>query len=116
MHKEHLSGCTFASLSRVLLALFTLALGITLVAPQSVSAQTYQVIHNFTGGGDGGSPPYTLAADPSGHFFGTVSLGGPTGSGDVFKLIHSSGGWVVTPLYAFSGQDGQAGWGVTLDH
>ena len=90
------------------------AVAFALVVAQFASAQTYQVLHNFTGNGDGGLPPYTLAQDSAGHLFGTANMGGQNGAGIVFKFTHTNSNWVLSPLYNFSDQDGQPGWGVTL--
>jgi hypothetical protein len=79
-------------------------------------AQTFQVLHNFTNGGDGGTPPYTLAEDSTGHFFGTAATGGAFNNGIVFKFAQVNSGWVLTPLYSFSDHDGSSGWGLTLAH
>lgn len=96
------------------LPLMALALYAMLVTPHTAQAQNFQVLHNFTGGGDGGSPPYTLARDAGGHFYGTANQGGANGAGIVFKFAQVDSGWELTPVYNFSGQDGQPGWGVTL--
>lgn len=80
------------------------------------AATGFEVIHDFTGGVDGGVPGYTLAIDRKGHFVGTANLGGTHGDGTVFKLIHKKSGWTIVPLYNFTDQDGQPGWGVTLAH
>ena len=89
---------------------FTSALLLT----QFAAAQTFQVLHNFTGGFDGATPPYTLAQDNAGHLYGTANMGGRNGTGVVFRFEHVNSGWVLTPLYNFSDQDGQPGWGLTL--
>lgn len=91
-----------------------LAFASALVLTQFASAQTFQVLHNFTGGYDGGTPPYTLTQDAAGHFFGTASMGGKNGDGTVFRFERVNANWVLLPAYNFSGQDGQPGWGVTL--
>jgi uncharacterized repeat protein (TIGR03803 family) len=100
------------AVNRSLLAILTLVLLIAI--SQHASAQTFQVIHNFTGGSDGGIPPYTLSQDASGHLYGTANSGGQNGYGLVFRFSHVNSGWVLVPLYSFSGTDGQPGWGVTL--
>jgi len=84
-----------------------LALGIVFVvaiaATQAAQAQTYQVIHNFTGAGDGVNPRAGLTKDAAGNLYGTTRDGGKYGLGVVFKLAHKSSGWVLTPLYSFAG-------------
>ena len=76
-------------------------------------AQTYTVIHNFTGGGDGGSPQAGLTLGGTETLYGTTEGGGgiegdncfplTNGCGLVFKIAHEAGGWVLTPLYPFPG-------------
>ncbi|MFZ0312829.1 MAG: choice-of-anchor tandem repeat GloVer-containing protein [Candidatus Korobacteraceae bacterium] len=86
---------------------------ILLVAAATAQGQTYQVLHTFTGGADGGSPFAGLTQDSAGNFYGTTTYGGqvtstcPDGCGVVFKLAHSGEGWVLTPIYTFQGgEDG----------
>lgn len=85
-----------------------------LLLAQTAAAQTFQVLHDFTGGLDGGTPPYTLAQDSAGRLYGTANSGGQNGTGVVFRFQRMNSVWVLTPLYDFSGQDGQPGWGVTV--
>lgn len=72
-------------------------------APPSPT-QTYNVIYNFTGAGDGGGGT-ALVVDAAGTLYGTTG-GGPFDAGTVFKLKHNALGWLYTRLYAFSGPDG----------
>ena len=44
------------------------------------------VLHNFTGGADGGYPRSGLIVDANGNFYGTTLSGGASGQGTVFKL------------------------------
>ncbi|MGH6876547.1 MAG: choice-of-anchor tandem repeat GloVer-containing protein, partial [Rhizomicrobium sp.] len=78
------------------------------------SAHGFQIVHNFTNGADGGVPPYTLVLDKKGRLLGTASQGGKHGAGIVFGLKRKKSDWTLTPLYNFSGTDGQPGWGLTL--
>jgi uncharacterized repeat protein (TIGR03803 family) len=88
----------------VFLALFT-ALG---TLPLPANAQTFTVLHAFTGGLDGGGP-YTGAVDAAGNFYGTTSSGGTRqqncqyGCGIVFKLAQRNGAWILSTLYNFTG-------------
>jgi len=86
-------------------------------------AQTYTIIHTFTGGADGETPDSTLAIDAAGNLYGTTARGGNNngncdggiGCGVVFKLKHAGSGWVLTPLYSFNGgTDGSAPGGVVF--
>src|SRR4051812_33772807 len=74
------------------------------------AAQSFAVIHDFTGGADGAVPGYTLLNDGKG-FIGAANQGG-AGYGAVFRLAQKSGAWTVKPLYDFTGDEGQPGWGV----
>jgi hypothetical protein len=80
-----------------------------------VFAHGFQVIYNFTNGADGGVPPYTLALDKKGRLLGTANQGGTEGAGIIFRMAEKKTGWFVTPLYNFNGNDGQPGWGLTLN-
>jgi uncharacterized repeat protein (TIGR03803 family) len=97
-------------------AIAALAIAIVLalitVVPQVAQAQTYKVIHNFTGGNDGSYPQSGLALDQGGNLYGTASVGGTYGNGTVFRLVHSGSNWVFFPLYNFKGgYDGDAPFG-----
>jgi uncharacterized repeat protein (TIGR03803 family) len=73
------------------------ALG-AVVVPQA-KAQSFSVIHNFTGGSDGANPlgGFFIAGD---ELYGTASSGGSSGVGVVFRL-NTSG--EETVLHEFSG-------------
>jgi uncharacterized repeat protein (TIGR03803 family) len=95
---------------------FLLALFCTLMffALPPAQAQTFQVLHNFTGGRDGAGPTDGLTIDRNGNLYGTASAGGNqlygcsngwgmTGCGAVFELARSGSGWLLRPLYDFQG-------------
>ena len=82
----------------------------SIVGMARLDAQTFTVIHNFTGGSDGGTPMAGLTIDGAGNLLGTANFGGVTGGncgsngcGLVYKLTNRSSGWVLTPLYPFQG-------------
>jgi len=79
---------------------------VTFVAPPSY-AQTFTVLHTFTGGADGANPIAGLTPD-HGSFYGTtaaggLSSGGGNGHGVVFRMQLHGSSWILTPLYNFSG-------------
>jgi uncharacterized repeat protein (TIGR03803 family) len=77
---------------------------------QSIQAQTYQIIHSFTGGQDGAYPYAGLTLDKGGNLYGTAGYGGG-GSGTVYQLRHKGSGWTFNLLYSFGGPgDGGVPW------
>jgi len=80
----------------------TIVLCLAVFVAKSAQAQTYTVIHTFTGGLDGTSPYAGLTMDRGGNLYGTAYSGG-IGQGTVFKLKHSGSSWIFTPLYEFQG-------------
>lgn len=88
---------------------FALALCL-LTSGQPARAQTYTVIHNFTGGSAGAYPYAGLTIDGRGNLYGTTDQGGQglcppanNGCGIVFKMSHVGSGWVFNPIYKFGG-------------
>jgi uncharacterized repeat protein (TIGR03803 family) len=79
------------------------------VAAPAAQAQTYTIIHDFTGGGDGGNPFTGLTIDAAGSLYGTTTAGGNHGAGVIFKLKHGGSGWRFTPIYTFTGGSDGAG-------
>src|SRR5580658_972448 len=67
-----------------------------------VQAQSFTVLHNFSGGGDGANPLAGLSMDLAGNLYGTASLGG-LGYGTVYKLAPHGSSWTLNPLYQFHG-------------
>lgn len=99
-------------LSRTVAMFAALVCWAILLVP-ATQAQTFQVIHTFTGGNDGSIPLAGLTIDRAGNLYGTASGGGVTGPcgsygcGIAFRLKSSPSGWTMTPLHAFQkGTDG----------
>ena len=78
---------------------------LTVVATQPAQAQTFNAIHNFTCGSDGGNPFAGLTMDKAGNLYGSAIdfRCDPTGYGTVYQLKHKGSGWTVNPLYSFTG-------------
>jgi uncharacterized repeat protein (TIGR03803 family) len=76
---------------------------------QTAQSQTYNVIHNFTGGEDGAYPYAGLTINAAGNMmYGTTFGGGANGYGTVFSLHNSGASWALRPLYPFAGgNDGE---------
>ncbi len=83
-----------------------------ILAATALQAQTYTVIHDFTGGQDGGTPMAGLTVERAGSLLGTANFGGTiggncgaSGCGLVYKLAKRNSNWMLTPLYDFQGGD-----------
>jgi uncharacterized repeat protein (TIGR03803 family) len=76
---------------------------LTSVAVPRAQAQTFSVLHTFTGETDGANPMAGVTLDEEGHLYGTTYFGGTHDCGVVFKLSHQGSGWVLTSLYSFAG-------------
>lgn len=83
-----------------------------IIAASEAQAQTFQVLHTFTGGDDGASPVVGLTMDRAGNLYGTAQYGGTgqciggastPGCGTVFKLTRKGSGWTFATLYSFQG-------------
>ncbi len=112
----------------VLVTACFLAIFVTgILAVPAAQAQTFTVLHNFTGGSDGANPLDGLTIDRNGNLYGTASAGGnqaygctgsygTTGCGAVFELARSGTGWILRALYDFQGgnDSGNPGYGVVF--
>jgi uncharacterized repeat protein (TIGR03803 family) len=92
-----------------------IAFGLTVGAAQSARAQTFTVLHAFTGGADGSTPQGVgLTMDAAGNLYGGAAYGGQTGQcsyqgscGAIYKLSRKGSGWIFNTLYEFTGSDGE---------
>ncbi len=85
----------------------TLLLSVLLFFATAVQAQSFSVIHNFSGNSDGSYPFTGLTIDSAGHLYGTTYSGGSGHRGTVFSMNTSGAGF--TTLYGFSGGSDGAG-------
>ena len=99
--EQHSISTLLSSLPKTAFALAVVCF-LTIVEPRLVQAQTFTVIHTFTGVPDGAHPQAGLRIDESGNLYGTAE-GGGVGYGTVFKLVPRNSHWVFTPLYQFAG-------------
>jgi hypothetical protein len=77
--------------------------------PSGKGSWTETVLHDFTGGSDGGYPAGTVTLGPNGVLYGVGSYSGvANASGVVFELSESGGVWSETVLYTFPGYKGDA--------
>lgn len=80
------SGLTKTALASILFALVFIS---------AMHAQTFSVIHAFSGGGDGYQPYAGLTIDQAGNLYGTTT---EYVGGTAFKMRQVNGGWVLYPL------------------
>src|SRR5271165_6707246 len=85
------------AMGKLMLA-FASCIGLLVATPQA-GAQTFSVVHNFTGGSDGAYPMNGFTANGK-NLFGTTSSGGASGVGVIFKISTSG---AETVLHAFTG-------------
>jgi uncharacterized repeat protein (TIGR03803 family) len=85
------------------------------LSSQSNGTYSFSILHSFTGP-DGAYPTYGVAIDSGGNLYGTTQLGGvrrsvctneSAGCGVVYELSPSSGTWIETVLYKFTGDAGR---------
>lgn len=77
------------------LALFLLVLAVSFAAP----AQTFSVIHSFTGGIDGFEPFSGVTIDQAGNLYGTTT---ESYNGSIYQMKFRNGVWILSTLYQFS--------------
>jgi uncharacterized repeat protein (TIGR03803 family) len=88
-----------------------IVLTMALAAAHAACAQTYTVLHNFSGGSGGEYSSSSITLDAGGNLYGTTAAGGTgscsnqaeQGCGTVFKLKHAGSGWILNTLYSFLG-------------
>jgi uncharacterized repeat protein (TIGR03803 family) len=83
---------------------FAIVLAPLVVASISAHAQTFHLLHTFTGGADGRTPGGGVIMDAAGNLYGTTTQGGnlacSQGCGTLFKVDGSGN---ETVLYSFAG-------------
>jgi uncharacterized repeat protein (TIGR03803 family) len=96
--------CKVSSCVSTFAIALAMILALSLLTTHPMQAQTFSVLHNFTGGEDGANPAAGVTVGPSGVLYGTAAYGG-TGNnyGTVFKLSQVNSSWVLSPLYDFIG-------------
>jgi uncharacterized repeat protein (TIGR03803 family) len=99
----------------VLPNLIALSLLLLVASVQRGSAQTYTVLHSFSGS-DGANPDAGVVSDSAGDLYGTTLQGGPFGYGAVYEMTNSNGAWTEQVIYGFQLTGGQTPYGpVVLD-
>jgi len=75
-------------------------LAFTCVTAVQTLAQTYTVLHNFTGGADGSNPQGGVTLQ------GTSNLFGGAGRTALYRVRQVGAGWTFTPIFEFNDTDG----------
>jgi len=99
------------SLKRIAARPFAVAALFAVLCAASAQAQTFTILHQFTGGTDGSNPYSSPVMDRGGNLYGVAPFGGQQscqtqngiGCGTAFKLSHRGTGWVFSTLYQFTG-------------
>ncbi len=100
---RQLRNCIFSLSFGTVTAALAIAFLLAVVATQPAQAQTFNVLHTFTGGQDGAIPVAGLTMDRAGNLYGTSFRGGAAGFGTVYQLKPKPSGWVFNVLYSFAG-------------
>jgi uncharacterized repeat protein (TIGR03803 family) len=74
--------------------------GLVAVAIPNAQAHILSVVHNFSGGHDGGNPVDGFTMSPTGVLYGTATSGGDSGYGVVFRITAKG---EETVLHSFAG-------------
>ncbi len=102
----------FAKRPFILVTTLAVVLGLGLAAIPPAQAQTFALLHTFSGAPDGANPVAGLVQDPAGNLYGTTQQGGITagvctntglgftGCGTIFKIDTTAN---ETVLYRFTG-------------
>jgi uncharacterized repeat protein (TIGR03803 family) len=103
--KKKFRSLIFGTSSYAAAAALTIAIVFALMfaLTQSAQTQSFQVIHEFTGGADGAFPNGGLTIDAAGNLYGTAWGGGESCCGTVFEMSPGSSGWTLTTIHSFSG-------------
>ena len=105
-HPQKIAASVF--IVRTIVRLFSAAIFATTFLLQ---AQTYTVLHSFSGAADGATPYSGVTLDRGGNLYGTANEGGDTascggGCGTVYQLKRAGAGWILNSLYIFHRNDG----------
>ena len=76
------------------------------LAPNPDGSWTETVLHNFTGGDDGGNSRGGLLLDGGGNLYGTTADWGASCCGVAFELTPSGGSWTEQVVHHFQGGEG----------
>jgi len=101
--RPNLFNFAFVNRALAIVTLLAMISIFSVTTSQEAQAQTFSILHYFTGGLDGENPYAGVTVARSGVLYGTTGGGGANSVGTVFKLTQANSGWVVSPLYEFPG-------------
>jgi uncharacterized repeat protein (TIGR03803 family) len=84
-------------------------IAVAVLTSQPTQAQTFSVLHNFTGADDGSQPYAGVTMDGAGNLYGTTFYGGPGLDGAAYELKRVGSEYVVDPLFDFYTGSGVGG-------
>ncbi len=74
------------------------------LTPSTKGPWTETILHQFTGGADGGTSFAGVIIDSAGNLYGATIGGGSKGQGTVYELSPSGSAWQETVLHNFTGK------------
>ena len=74
------------------------------LSPTSGGSWNQILIHDFTGGPDGGFPQTGLIFGPGGNLYAVTAVGGGNGAGTVVEYSNSGGAGTSKTIHSFSGK------------
>jgi len=83
---------------RALVFAWALIFVLTAVAMPAAQAQTFSVIHKFSGGGDGYTPFAGVTVDQAGNLYGTTTELYNDAGGTVYQVKRAGSGWILKTL------------------
>lgn len=84
------------------------------LVPAGSGSYTEKILHNFTGGTDGGQPIGAPVLDSRGDVFGVTQFGGTGGQGVIYEMTPSPAGYTEHVLHSFASFAGQPQAGLTM--
>jgi len=84
------------------------------LVPRASGSYTERILHNFTGGADGGQPAGSPVLDAHGDLFGITQFGGTGGQGVVYEMQRTATGYTEKVLHTFASTGGLPQAGLTI--
>jgi hypothetical protein len=92
------------------LSILAVILTLSILSISMAEGQTFTVLHQFTGGGDGAGPAAGVTIDQGGNLYGTSAGESINGAGNVYELKRlANGGYTLVVLHDFQPTLGDGG-------